>query len=184
MTFDVAETPSRPRSRRLDRQACGAIDERAIKAHADQRFRSEYDYALFEYYRSAKVIAFLERAGVADRADACSTPAAAAAGCRCRSPKKRGTSSASIRSTASATPASGWRASGALAQPAVRARRRHGAALYRPAPSISCCRTPSSSTSPMRRCTCANARACSRRTDASISRPRRTCRLRGRICRG
>jgi SAM-dependent methyltransferase len=41
-----------------------AIDERAIKAHADHRFRSEYDYALFEYYRSAKVIAFLERAGV------------------------------------------------------------------------------------------------------------------------
>ena len=41
------------------------IDERAIKAHADQRFRSEYDYALFEYFRSAKVIAFLERAGVA-----------------------------------------------------------------------------------------------------------------------
>ncbi|NUR56250.1 MAG: class I SAM-dependent methyltransferase [Acidobacteria bacterium] len=44
-----------------------AIDERAIKAHADQRFRSEYDYALFEYYRSAKVIAFLERAGVTVR---------------------------------------------------------------------------------------------------------------------
>ena len=42
-----------------------AIDERAIKAHADRRFRSEYDYALFEYYRSAKVIAFLERSGVA-----------------------------------------------------------------------------------------------------------------------
>jgi SAM-dependent methyltransferase len=41
------------------------IDERAIKAHAALRFRSEYDYALFEYYRSAKVIAFLERAGVA-----------------------------------------------------------------------------------------------------------------------
>ena len=41
-----------------------AIDDRAIKAHADLRFRSEYDYALFEYYRSAKVIAFLERAGV------------------------------------------------------------------------------------------------------------------------
>jgi 2-polyprenyl-3-methyl-5-hydroxy-6-metoxy-1,4-benzoquinol methylase len=41
------------------------IDERAIKAHADLRFRSEYDYALFEYYRSAKVLAFLERAGVA-----------------------------------------------------------------------------------------------------------------------
>ena len=40
------------------------IDEGAIKAHADLRFRSEYDYALFEYYRSAKVFAFLERAGV------------------------------------------------------------------------------------------------------------------------
>jgi SAM-dependent methyltransferase len=35
-----------------------------IKTHADRRFRSEYDYALFEYYRSAKVIAFLDRAGV------------------------------------------------------------------------------------------------------------------------
>jgi SAM-dependent methyltransferase len=43
------------------------IDEGAIKAHADRRFRSEYDYALFEYYRSAKVIAFLERAGVSVR---------------------------------------------------------------------------------------------------------------------
>ena len=43
------------------------IDERAIKAHADLRFRSEYDYALFEYFRSAKVIAFLERAGVVIR---------------------------------------------------------------------------------------------------------------------
>jgi SAM-dependent methyltransferase len=41
-----------------------SIDESAIKAHADLRFRSEYDYALFEYYRSAKVLAVLERAGV------------------------------------------------------------------------------------------------------------------------
>ena len=40
------------------------ISEDLIKVHADRRFRSEYDYALFEYYRSAKVIAFLERAGV------------------------------------------------------------------------------------------------------------------------
>jgi SAM-dependent methyltransferase len=40
------------------------ISETEIRAHADRRFRSEYDYALFEYYRSAKVIAFLERAGV------------------------------------------------------------------------------------------------------------------------
>jgi ubiquinone/menaquinone biosynthesis C-methylase UbiE len=43
------------------------IDERAIKAHADLRFRSEYDYALFEYYRSAKVFTILDRAGVAVR---------------------------------------------------------------------------------------------------------------------
>jgi len=43
------------------------IDEKLIKQHADLRFRTEYDYALFEYYRSAKVIAFLERAGVAIR---------------------------------------------------------------------------------------------------------------------
>jgi ubiquinone/menaquinone biosynthesis C-methylase UbiE len=40
------------------------IDEHAIKSHAQRRFRSEYDYALFEYYRSAKVFAFLDRAGV------------------------------------------------------------------------------------------------------------------------
>jgi SAM-dependent methyltransferase len=43
------------------------IDESAIKAHADLRFRSEYDYALFEYYRSAKVMKFLERGGVKPR---------------------------------------------------------------------------------------------------------------------
>jgi SAM-dependent methyltransferase len=40
------------------------ISNDLIKAHADRRFRSEYDYALFEYYRSAKVLAFLDRAGV------------------------------------------------------------------------------------------------------------------------
>lgn len=40
------------------------IDNQAIKAHADLRFRSEYDYALFEYFRSAKVFAFLDQAGV------------------------------------------------------------------------------------------------------------------------
>jgi SAM-dependent methyltransferase len=40
------------------------IRDDLIKAHSDRRFRSERDYALFEYYRSAKVIAFLERAGV------------------------------------------------------------------------------------------------------------------------
>ena len=35
-----------------------------IQAHSDLRFRSERDYALFEYYRGAKVIAFLDRSGV------------------------------------------------------------------------------------------------------------------------
>lgn len=40
------------------------IDEGAIKAHADRRFRSEYDYALFEYWRSAKVLTWLDRQGV------------------------------------------------------------------------------------------------------------------------
>jgi SAM-dependent methyltransferase len=41
-----------------------AIDNAAIKATAETRFRSEYDYAVFEYLRSAKVIQALERAGV------------------------------------------------------------------------------------------------------------------------
>jgi ubiquinone/menaquinone biosynthesis C-methylase UbiE len=39
------------------------VDDASIKEHADRRFRSEYDYALFEYYRSAKVFAHLERIG-------------------------------------------------------------------------------------------------------------------------
>jgi len=40
------------------------IRDDLIKEHAGRRFRSEYDYALFEYYRSAKLIDFLDRAGV------------------------------------------------------------------------------------------------------------------------
>ena len=43
------------------------IRDDLIKAHAARRFRSEYDYALFEYYRSAKVLAFFTQAGVAVR---------------------------------------------------------------------------------------------------------------------
>ena len=69
-------------------------------------------------------------------------------------------SSASIRSTGSATAGV---VLGARARPdaaAFPARRRHGAALCRPGRSTSCCRTRSSSTSPTRRCTCANAGAC------------------------
>jgi SAM-dependent methyltransferase len=41
-----------------------AIDNPAIAAAAETRFRSEYDYAVWEYRRSAKVIAALERSGV------------------------------------------------------------------------------------------------------------------------
>lgn len=37
-----------------------AIDEEAIRRHADIRFRSEYHYALFEYFRSAKILKRLE----------------------------------------------------------------------------------------------------------------------------
>src|SRR5262249_34057652 len=40
------------------------VDERALAAAAAARFRSEYDYAVFEYLRSAKVLQALERAGV------------------------------------------------------------------------------------------------------------------------
>ena len=41
-----------------------AIDNAAIAAAAATRFRSEYDYAVFEYLRSAKVLQALDRAGV------------------------------------------------------------------------------------------------------------------------
>lgn len=40
------------------------IDNDAIRAAGDIRFRSEYDYAVFEYVRSAKVIQSVERSGV------------------------------------------------------------------------------------------------------------------------
>ncbi len=40
------------------------IDNDAIRATGEVRFRSEYDYAIFEYVRSAKVIQSVERSGV------------------------------------------------------------------------------------------------------------------------
>ena len=40
------------------------IDNDAIRAAGEIRFRSEYDYAIFEYIRSAKVIQSVERSGV------------------------------------------------------------------------------------------------------------------------
>jgi SAM-dependent methyltransferase len=39
------------------------VDEAALARAAGQRFRSEYDYAVFEYLRSAKVIQAVERSG-------------------------------------------------------------------------------------------------------------------------
>jgi ubiquinone/menaquinone biosynthesis C-methylase UbiE len=40
------------------------VDDAAIRRHAAVRFRSEYDYAIFEYWRSAKVLAYLEQSGI------------------------------------------------------------------------------------------------------------------------
>jgi hypothetical protein len=40
-----------------------SIDNPRIAAAAATRFRSEYDYAVFEYLRSAKVLQALDRAG-------------------------------------------------------------------------------------------------------------------------
>lgn len=43
------------------------IQPNAIREHGEVRFRSDYHYAVFEYFRSAKVIKQLERAGVGVR---------------------------------------------------------------------------------------------------------------------
>jgi SAM-dependent methyltransferase len=40
------------------------VDNEKIRRSGETRFRSDYDYAVFEYHRSAKVIAALERGGV------------------------------------------------------------------------------------------------------------------------
>lgn len=40
------------------------VDERAIRETGAVRFRSEYDYAVFEYWRSAKILRYLEWAGM------------------------------------------------------------------------------------------------------------------------
>ena len=40
------------------------VDDAKIRETGAVRFRSEYDYAIFEYWRSAKVLRFLERRGV------------------------------------------------------------------------------------------------------------------------
>ena len=40
------------------------VNDEAIRTHGDVRFRSEYHYAVFEYWRSAKVLRYLDRNGV------------------------------------------------------------------------------------------------------------------------
>ena len=40
------------------------VNDEAIRAHGAVRFRSEYHYAVFEYWRSAKVLRYLARCGV------------------------------------------------------------------------------------------------------------------------
>jgi len=40
------------------------VNDESIRTHGAVRFRSEYHYAVFEYWRSAKVLRFLERSGV------------------------------------------------------------------------------------------------------------------------
>jgi SAM-dependent methyltransferase len=40
------------------------VNDEAIRAHGAVRFRSEYHYAVFEYWRSAKVLRHLDRRGV------------------------------------------------------------------------------------------------------------------------
>ncbi len=116
------------------------IDERAIKAHADRRFRSEYDYALFEYYRSAKVLALLERAGVPVRGRVLD------AGCGGGGmPLSLAEHAASV---VGIDPIDRFQDAGVrlgrergLPEPALRARRRDGTAVRRRRRSTSSCRT-------------------------------------------
>ncbi len=40
------------------------IDQEAIARHGAERFRSEYHYAVFEYWRSAKMLRYLADSGI------------------------------------------------------------------------------------------------------------------------
>lgn len=40
------------------------VDDDAIRQHGAVRFRSDYHYAVFEYWRSAKLLGYLDRAGI------------------------------------------------------------------------------------------------------------------------
>ena len=113
MNFDVAETPSGHDSAALI-ESVRAIDERAIKAHADLRFRSEYDYALFEY-TGARRSSRLPRTGRVAVRGACSTPGCGGGGMPLSLAGGRSLWWASTRSAASATRACGSPASAASA---------------------------------------------------------------------
>ena len=40
------------------------VDQKAIERHGAERFLSEFHYATFEYWRSAKVLRYLTNAGI------------------------------------------------------------------------------------------------------------------------
>ncbi|SVB14977.1 uncharacterized protein METZ01_LOCUS167831, partial [marine metagenome] len=40
------------------------VDQEAIERHGAERFRSEFHYAKFEYWRSAKLLRYLTRANI------------------------------------------------------------------------------------------------------------------------
>ena len=42
------------------------VNQEAIERHGAERFRSEFHYARFEYWRSAKVLRYLANAGITD----------------------------------------------------------------------------------------------------------------------
>ena len=75
------------RPRRDTDQTVRTIDNAAIKAHADRRFRSDTTTRSSSTSAAPRSSPFWTQSGVG-RPAACSTPAAAAAACRCRSPRK------------------------------------------------------------------------------------------------
>ena len=112
-TFDVDETPgARPRRARSTRipalprrrriQSCARLATTRSRRTPTAGFDPSTTTRCSSTTGAPRCIAFLERAGVRDRAAVCSTPAAAAAACRCRWPSTPTRSSASIPSIDSA----------------------------------------------------------------------------------
>ncbi len=170
------------RSRRTS-QRMREIRDDLIKAHADRRFRSEYDYALFEYYRSAKVLAFLERAGVAI--------AGRVLDAGCGGGGMPLSFAEHARQVVGIDPIDRFSQAGVkLAQ--ERQMRNlgfaqadgHGAALSGGRLRSRAVARRDRARARRAAVSAASAAACSRVTDAAICRRRRTCRSRARICRG